>query len=71
MDEDKTLKDIIADAIEPKLHEQFVKGCKAGWDAAWLVLQRNINKMTSAQQIKDFIKTKLKESPANGEEGNK
>lgn len=67
MDETKDLKQIIADAIEPKLHEQFVKGCKTGWDAAWLVLQKNINRMTSAQQIKDFIKTKLKESPANEE----
>lgn len=71
MDESKDLKQIIADAIEPKLHEQFVKGCKAGWDAAWLVLQKNINRMTSAQQIKDFIKTKLKESPTNEEEGSK
>lgn len=71
MDESKDLKQIIADAIEPKLHEQFVKGCKTGWDAAWLVLQKNINRMTSAQQIKNFIKTKLKESHANEEEGNK
>ncbi len=71
MSEDKDLKQIIVDAIEPKLYEQFVKGCKAGWDAAWLVLQKNINRMTSAQQIKDFIKTKLKESPTNEEEGSK
>lgn len=71
MDESKDLRQIIADAIEPKLHEQFVKGCKAGWDAAWLVLQKNVGRMTSAQQIKDFIKTKLKESPSNEEEGSK
>ena len=71
MGENKDLKQIIADAIEPKLHEQFIKGCKTGWDAAWLVLQKNINRMTSARQIKDFIKTKLKESPANEEEESK
>lgn len=55
MNED--LKNIVAQAIEPKLKEQFINGVNAGWTACAQSLYKQISSLTSAKEIKKVIKT--------------
>ena len=58
----KQLEQIIADAIEPKLKESFNRGVMAGYDAAINVVYEHCKSMTSANKIKNYLKSKFDES---------
>lgn len=54
MNED--LKNIVSQAIEPRLKEQFINGVMAGWTACAQSLYKQISSLTSAKEIKKIIK---------------
>ena len=60
--EDDKLKRIIADAIEPHLKDEFMKGVVAGWNACLIAIRRGTNELTSAKDIKEYIKKEIYES---------
>ena len=68
-DTDKELKDILTTTLEPKFQKFFNDGLMAGWDACIHNLQKQINGLTSAKAIKEFMKQKVEE--ANLRQGDK
>jgi len=53
---------IVAEAIEPKLKEQFIIGIKAGWEACIVTIYEHCKSMTSAKKIKQYLSEKCIES---------
>ena len=62
MAEEKELKEIIEEAIVPKLRSQFMFGCLTGWMAACKSVDGNTKHLTSAKAMKDVIKQMCKEA---------
>lgn len=62
MAEEKELKEIIEEAIVPKLRSQFMFGCLTGWMAACKSVDGKTKKLTSAKAMKDVIKQMCKEA---------
>lgn len=62
MTEEKELKEIVEEAIVPKLRSQFMFGCLTGWMAACKSVEGKTKKLTSAKAIKDVIKQMCKEA---------
>lgn len=60
--EPKKLKEIVEEAIVPKLRSQFMFGCLTGWMAACKSIDGKTKKLTSAKAIKDVIKQMCKEA---------
>lgn len=56
--EEKSLKDMLKEVIEPKLREQFIIGMTKGFDVAIETISKEIAPMTSAKQIKEHIKNR-------------
>lgn len=56
--EEKNLKNMLKEAIEPKLREQFIIGMTKGFDVAIETISKEIAPMTSAKQIKEHIKNR-------------
>ena len=52
------LKNILKEAIEPTLKEQFIIGMTKGFDTAIETIYKEISHMTSAKQIKEHIKNR-------------
>ena len=52
------LKNILKEAIEPTLREQFIIGMTKGFDTAIEAIYKEIASMTSAKQIKEHIKNR-------------
>ncbi len=52
------LKKILKEAIEPTLKEQFIIGMTKGFDVAIETISKEIAPMTSAKQIKEYIKNR-------------
>lgn len=52
------LKNILKEAIEPTLREQFIIGMTKGFDTAIETIYKEIASMTSAKQIKEHIKNR-------------
>ena len=52
------LKNILKEAIEPTLREQFIIGMTKGFDNAIETIYKEIASMTSAKQIKEHIKNR-------------
>lgn len=52
------LKNILKEAIEPTLREQFIIGMTKGFDTAIETIYKEISPMTSAKQIKEHIKNR-------------
>ena len=52
------LKNILKEAIEPTLKEQFIIGMTKGFDVAIETISKEIAPMTSAKQIKEHIKNR-------------
>lgn len=52
------LKNILKEAIEPTLREQFIIGMTKGFDTAIETIYKEISSMTSAKQIKEHIKNR-------------
>ena len=52
------LKNILKEAIEPTLKEQFIIGMTKGFDTAIEIIYKEISPMTSAKQIKEHIKNR-------------
>lgn len=52
------LKNILKEAIEPTLKEQFIIGMTKGFDTAIETIYKEIAPMTSAKQIKEHIKNR-------------
>lgn len=73
--EDDKLKEIIEEAIEPSLKNEFIKGVVAGWNACLITIRRNTNELTNVKDIKAYIKKEIDESKermnnyANNKEG--
>lgn len=62
MAEEKELKEIIEEAIVPKLRSQFMFGCLTGWMAACKSVDGKTKNLTSAKAMKDVIKQMCKEA---------
>lgn len=62
MAEEKELKEIVEEAIVPKLRSQFMFGCLTGWMAACKSVDGRTKKLTSAKAMKDVIKQMCKEA---------
>ncbi len=60
--EEKELKEIVEEAIVPKLRSQFMFGCLTGWMAACKSIDGKTKKLTSAKAMKDIIKQMCKEA---------
>lgn len=58
----KKLKEIVEEAIVPKLRSQFMFGCLTGWMAACKSVEGKTKKLTSAKAMKDVIKQMCKEA---------
>lgn len=61
MEDNTELKEMLTKAIEPKLKEQFNMGLMAGWHSCCMAIEAQIRNMTSAKQIKQFLKQKRTE----------
>lgn len=61
MDEQK-IQDAVADAIEPRLKEQFLIGTMAGWDACLRTIYDHCKSMTSAKKMNKYLQSKVAES---------
>ena len=61
MEDNTELKELLTKAIEPKMKEQFNMGLMAGWNACCMAIEAQIRGMTSAKQIKQFLKQKRAE----------
>lgn len=61
MEDNTELKELLTKAIEPKMKEQFNMGLMAGWNACCMAIEAQIRDMTSAKQIKQFLKQKRAE----------
>ena len=59
--DEKILHEMIKQAIEPKLKEQFNLGLIAGWDACVATIYKACKDLTSAQAIKEYLKSKTEE----------
>lgn len=55
---DNELKNMLKEAIEPTLKEQFIVGMTKGFDVAIETISKEIATMTSAKQIKEHIKNR-------------
>ena len=55
---DNELKNMLKEAIEPTLREQFIIGMTKGFDVAIETISKEIAPMTSAKQIKEHIKNR-------------
>ena len=55
---DNELKNMLKEAIEPTLKEQFIVGMTKGFDIAIETISKEISLMTSAKQIKEHIKNR-------------
>lgn len=62
MSEEKTVEQIVAEAIEPDFKKQFIRGMEAGWQACCVSLYKQIKNMTSAKTIKKVLKQKCEEA---------
>lgn len=62
MAEAKGLKEIIEEAIVPKLRSQFMFGCLTGWMAACQSVKGKTKDLTSAKAMKAVIKQMCKEA---------
>lgn len=61
MDE-QNLEKMIADAIEPKLRIEFMKGVKAGWLGALLSFKERTKELHNANKIKKELNAMIAES---------
>ena len=62
MAEEKELKEIIEEAIVPKLRSQFMFGCLTGWMVACKSVDGKTKNLTSAKAMKNVIKQMCKEA---------
>lgn len=62
MAEEKELKEIIEEAIVPKLRSQFMFGCLTGWMAACKSVKGKTKDLTSSKAMKAVIAKMCKES---------
>ena len=62
MAEAKKLKEIIEEAIVPKLRSQFMFGCLTGWMAACQSVKGKTKDLTSAKAMKAVIAEMCKEA---------
>lgn len=60
--EPKKLKEIVEEAIVPKLRSQFMFGCLTGWMAACKSADGKTKNLTNAKAMKDVIKQMCKEA---------
>lgn len=60
MFEEHSLEDVVAEAIKPKLQEQFNYGVIAGYNAAVAILYNKINSLTNVKDIKRLLRAELK-----------
>lgn len=60
--ENKDIKQIVEEAIVPKLRSQFMFGCLTGWMVACKSVEGKTKKLTSAKAMKDVIKQMCKEA---------
>lgn len=61
MDE-KELETMIADAIEPRLKEQFMLGVTTGWEACLNTIDELTKDLHNAKKIRAVIKDKQREA---------
>ena len=61
-EENKDIKQIVEEAIVPRLRSQFMFGCLTGWMAACKSVEGKTKKLTSAKAMKDAIKQMCKEA---------
>lgn len=59
---EKTIEQIVAEVIEPKLKESFNRGVMAGYDGAISIVYEYCKSMTSANKIKKYLQGKIDES---------
>lgn len=58
MTDEKELKKMVKDAIEPRLQEQFYNGLIGGFKAGCAACYNEVKDMTSARKIIKTLKTK-------------
>lgn len=58
MAEEKDMKQIVQEAVEPKLKEQFMRGLIGGFKAGCAACYEEVKDMTSAKKIIKTLKAK-------------
>lgn len=66
-DKEKTMQDVVAEVIEPRLKEQFIHGTIVGWDACLTTIYEHCKSMTNANKIKEYLQSKIAESKSRTE----
>lgn len=56
---EKELKEIIKQTIQPQLEKQFYLGMQAGYNACLGVVYGNINKLHSKKEIQTYLKNEI------------
>ena len=56
---DKTIEEIVAEAIKPQLEKQFLLGMQAGYNACLGVVYGNINKLHTIKEAKKYLKDEI------------
>ena len=56
---EKTLEEIVSEAIKPQLEKQFLLGMQAGYNACLGVVYGNINKLHTIKEAKKYLKDEI------------
>ena len=56
---EKTLEEIVSEAIKPQLEKQFYLGMQAGYNACLGVVYGNINKLHTIKEAKKYLKDEI------------
>lgn len=56
---DKTIEEIVAEAIKPQLEKQFLLGMQAGYNACLGIVYGNINKLHTIKEAKKYLKDEI------------
>lgn len=58
-DVEQEIKDIMSKTIQADFKKFYIKGFVAGYKACYKTMYKKIDSMTSAKQIKNFIKSEI------------
>ena len=56
---DKTLEELVAEAIEPHLEKQFYLGMQAGYNSAIGIIYGKTKTITTMKEMRQFLKQEL------------
>lgn len=56
---DKTIEEIVAEAIQPQLEKEFLLGMQAGYNACLGFVYENINKLHTIKEVKKYLRNEI------------